>query len=518
MFCAIYRIMTTNKLPLYFLIAILTATFSVGCNSDSDGIVVEGDFGNCAVTSFSLQKDDSVLAHLDSVYFSIDLAKAEIYNADSLPKGTDVSKLLVKIGTSSARSCELTYRIPGSSRDTTVNYVDEPNDSINFSNGPVRMVVTSYDGQSKFAYNIRVNVHEVEPDTLYWAETAKRTLPGDISAPKSQKTVEHAGQVVCLVSDGSAAEVSKCDNPYDWDWTTERVVLPEGADINSFTSTSDAYYILDADGSLYESADAVTWNPTGARLSHIYGGYKNMVLAARHDSDGWKHVTYPATTEMPLTSGCPVSGSGELMIYETKWSVEPLAMFVGGRDASGTLSGATWGYDGNRWIKLSNVDIDERENVSLFPYFAPKVNKTNWKVTENTVLVAFGGRYETSDGVVTSKNVYISHDQGLTWKEADSYMQLPRYIPAFANAQTIVVNATLTSARSVADGWHSFAPATLPVWAYALPAQGASRVAEPITEWECPYIYIFGGENAAGVLYNTVWRGAINRFTFKPIY
>lgn len=492
--------------------------FWAGCNSDSDSIVIDGDYGNCTVTSFSLQKDDSVLAHLDSVYFSIDLVKAEIFNADSLPKGTDVSKLLVKVGTSSARSCELTYRIPGTVRDTTVNYVDEPNDSINFADGPVKMVVTSYDGQTKMTYNIRVNVHDVNPDTLYWAESAKRALPGRISVPTSQKTVEHGGEVVCLTSNGSVASVSKCTNPYDWNWTSQSVTLPAGADVNSFTSTSDAYYILDAAGNLYTSADAVAWSATGSKLSYIYGGYKNMLLAARHDSDGWKHVTYPATVELPLSSGCPVSGTGEMMIYETKWSVEPLAMFVGGRDASGTLTGATWGYDGNSWVKLSNTDIDERENVTIFPYLAPKVSTTSWRVTENTVLVALGGSYETTDGVVASKNVYVSYDQGLNWKEADSYMQLPEYIPGFSNAQAIVVDATLTEARSMADGWQLLAPARIPAWAFAIPAGGASRAIKPVTEWECPYIYLFGGEDAEGKLHNTVWRGAINRFTFKPLY
>lgn len=510
--------MITNKLPLYFIVAILTAMFSAACNSDSEALLIDGDLGNCSVTSFSLQKDDSVLAHLDSVYFSIDLAKAEIFNADSLPKGTDISRLVVKVGTSSARSCELTYRIRGTQRDTTVNYIESPSDSINFAEGPVKMVVASYDGLSKVTYTIRVNVHQVAPDSLYWSQAAKRDLPGSISSPTAQKTVEHGGEVVCLVTDGTNAEVSKCDNPYTWSWTTKIANLPSDADVNSFTSASDAYYILDKDGNLYTSVDAETWTSTGETLSYIYGGYKDMILAARHDDDGWKHVTYPATEEVAMASSCPVSGTGELMIYETKWSVEPLAMFVGGRDASGTLTGATWGYDGSRWIRLSNSDIDERENVTLFPYFAPKVNTTNWTVTDNTVLVAVGGTYETTDGVVVSKNVYLSYDQGLNWKEADTYMQLPEYMPGFSGAQAVVKNATLTVSRAMADGWVTFPGKKLPAWTYPMPTQAYSRVSQPVTEWECPYIYLFGGEDASGSLYDTVWRGTINRFTFRPLY
>jgi hypothetical protein len=509
--------MTINKLPLYFLIAIVLAAFSSGCNSDSDAVIIDGDFGNCTVSAFNLKEDDSVLVNLDSVYFSIDLVNGEIFNADSLPKGTDVSKVLVNISTTSASKCDLTWRIPGTQRDTTVNYIEHPDDSVNFADGPVKMLVTSYNGQTKRTYNIRVNVHQVEPDTLYWGKLAMSALPGNVSHPTAQKTVEFGGKVLTLTSDGTAASLSMCDNPYDASWTSQTAMLPAGADVNSFTATSDALYLIDGVGNLYTSADGTSWTPTGAVMSYIYGGYQDMVLGARSDNDGWKHVTYPATTELPVEAGCPVGGTGQMMVYETKWSVMPLAMFVGGRDASGVVVGSAWGYDGKIWAKISNTDIDEREDVTLFPYFTPKVNTTNWKVTERSVLVALGGKYETTEGTVTSKNVYVSYDQGLNWKEADSYMQLPEHIPGFASAQAVVMDATIYASRSFSDVWTQFPSRQLPAWAVRLDDSQMSRVIKPETQWECPYIYLFGGEDAEGNLFDTVWRGVITRFTFKPL-
>ncbi|WP_302265615.1 DUF6242 domain-containing protein, partial [uncultured Duncaniella sp.] len=86
----------TKRFPLYLTIALLISCFTAGCNDDtSDMAVLEGDYYNCSISSFSLSKDDSVLRALDSVFFSIDLINAEIYNADSLPKGTDIRKLVV---------------------------------------------------------------------------------------------------------------------------------------------------------------------------------------------------------------------------------------------------------------------------------------------------------------------------------------------------------------------------------------------------------------------------------------
>lgn len=508
-----------KRFPLYSLLALMLTAIVAGCNKDdSSTFVSEGDFGNCSVTSFSIKKNDKVLTGLDSVFFSIDLVDARIFNADSLPKGTDVSKLVLNIGTSSASACELTYRKLGTPRDTTISYIDSPGDSINFSDGPVKLSVTSYNGQNKREYTIDVNVHKVETDTLFWAEGAKTVLPSAIS-PSAQKTVEFAGKVYCLTADGSSASVAVSENPYyDNRWTVSAAALPVSADIESFTASDAALYILDATGNLFTSTDAVNWRQTGERMTYIYGGYTDRILGARNDADGWKHVTYPASTEAAVPAGCPVSGTSQMITYETKWSSEPLALFVGGRDASGMITGAAWGYDGTSWAKLSNRDIDEREEMTLFPYFTPRVNTSTWRVTERSALIAMGGRYESAEGEVVSKMVYVSYDQGITWDEADSYLQLPDYIPAFSSAQAIVVNDEMSAstARS-ASGWHNAGGTRLPSFATPVPF-AVSRVSVPVTEWECPYIYLFGGVDADGNLHDSLWRGVIRRFTFRPLY
>ena len=37
-------------------------------------------------------------------------------------------------------------------------------------------------------------------------------------------------------------------------------------------------------------------------------------------------------------------------------------------------------------------------------------------------------------------------------------------------------------------------------------------------EWDCPYIYLVGGRDANGRVNNSIWRGAINRLTFVPLF
>ena len=56
----------------------------------------------------------------------------------------------------------------------------------------------------------------------------------------------------------------------------------------------------------------------------------------------------------------------------------------------------------------------------------------------------------------------------------------------------------------------------LPVWARIdLPL--STRVSQDVSSWTSPYIYLFGGVNEDGNVCNEVWRGVLNRLTFKPI-
>ena len=87
----------------------------------------------------------------------------------------------------------------------------------------------------------------------------------------------------------------------------------------------------------------------------------------------------------------------------------------------------------------------------------------------------------------------MSNDYGYNWKKANEALQLPAEIGAFYNAQAYVMTSTFTA--SIIQ----------------------PQIVKPTESWDCPYIYLFGGINSNGTLNNSVWRGTINRLTFKPI-
>lgn len=500
----------TNK-SFAGLAILCAAAFAVGCNSDYEP--GESTASSVAVTSFSLTEDDDVLANLDSVFFSIDLSNYTIYNADSLPYGTNVSRLIPVISTLEGVSLvELTVPRPGKT-DTIHDYISNPNDSIDFSNGPVALKITSPDGMNSRTYQVYVNVHKLKSDSITWQHTACRPLPSTFSTPVAQKTTGTADAVWCLSTDGTTYSIATAGHPSQEEWTPAQVSFPFTPETGSFTAAENVLYILSTDGMLYSSTDGgQTWSPTGKYFSNIYGAFGEEILAA----SGSDIVSYPSGKTCAMPDGFPVSGTSPAVTFSFELSGGLQAVITGGRDAAGNLTDATWAYDGTTWCKVSNTPMPKAlEGIAVVPYFTFRESST-WVATKYSTLFAFGGR--DSKGAL-NRTVYTSNDFGMTWTEAAELMQLPEYIPAMAFAQGLVYDSVLTAGSRSTSAWTEYPTACIPYGAHVEHPLSfmTSRSTTPVTSWDCPYIYLFGGVDENGATYNTVWRGVVNRLTYKPL-
>ncbi len=478
-----------RKFTIILAIAVYVANF-VACNEDKtyEYTTVSG----AAINSFSISADDKILENLDSVFFTIDLIKGQIYNADSLPFGTNVTRLVPIITTTDGASlAELTVKRAGES-DTTYNYLTNSTDSIDFTN-PVNLRVVSADGTAEKNYTITVNVHKVVADSLAWSQAERLSLPSLFSIPNEQHTVIQNDKIHCLTRYESkyclaTSEASRLGDKNSTNkWNHQYIEFGFTPNINSFTASDDALYILSDSGELYTSANGLSWNTTGLKWHSIYMGYQSTVLGSVKDGDAWLIQQYPGNKLSPLPNNMPVSGTSNPVTYSFTMGQNPQTYIVGGRKADGSLTGATWGFDGDSWCKISAREIPVAlEGMVVIPFYTFKVN-SDWTTTTYPTIIATGGR--KADRTIES-TVYVSNDYGYSWNKASSLMQLPEYIPAMYNSQAVVVNTTFDA---------------------------KSRVSKPLESWECPYIYLFGGVNAEGATYNTLWKGTINRLTFKPI-
>lgn len=462
------------------------ATLSACKSSDEDNTEYAANelSSSTLVTGFTIKPNSKVMAHLDSVFFSIDQVKGRIFNADSLPWGTDVRKLVVNVSVQASSSVEIIMPSLTDGKNVTVT----TSDSINFTgtNG-VWLRVVSANGERERVYTVNVNVHRCNPDSLQW-QTRSMPLPASgLSGLKEQQTVELDKKYYCIARGSSATRLYTASDPEQTAWdATDVTTLPADADINSLTATGNALYMLTASGTLLTSTDGIDWREAQSGWSHLYGAYGNDVVGVK-DSQ-W--VTYPAGGSGSIPATMPVSGTSRLWTFTNDWAISPQALFIGGIDTQGGYSTNAWGFDGNNWTQLSGLTqermLPAAKEMTLFPYFTFRVNNKTFMVTRQSAWIAFGG--QLADGTI-NKKVYISLDNGVNWNPAGSNLQLPEAIAPRTNASVVFCDKTFT----------------------------ASRATRPITEWDAPYIYLFGGYNAQGALFNQTWVGVINRMTFKPL-
>lgn len=479
--------------PFRFIItALVVSSLTCSCNKSddsSDEEVVLADVGasSTILSSFSLKSNYKLLVGLDSVFFSIDQVNGRIFNADSLPVGTDVRKLQVSIGApSSASSVQIIMPSLYDGRDTVINYLKNPNDSINFSRGGVMVRINSSNGEHERVYNVNVNVHKIKADSLQW-QASSRALPSSLSPrANAEKSVKFGDKYFCLTANSTGlAQMAVSTDPLNDIWDIQAASLPADASIESLCATSDALFLL-AGSDLYKSTDGINWTATGSSgWTWLFGAYGDEILGAQGSS--W--ALYPSGTTGAIPAAMPVKGTSSLWSYSDEWFIQPQAILVGGITAAGDYCGDAWGFDGSAWGLLSSrTSLPEAEGMTLFPYFTYRSgNNKFYVITKHSCWIALGGRM--ANGTLNTK-VYTSLDNGVTWREAVSALQLPSAISPRYGASVILADKLFGS---------------------------ASRAIAPITQWDAPYIILSGGKTTREVLYNEQWIGVINRLTFKPL-
>lgn len=506
-FSSIVKKKFISRLPFLIPATLLALGGTLSCNkatATTEDIVVTAS--NVAVREFTLKADTKVLENLDSVFFSIDLDNGVIFNADSLPKGTKISALIPVITFSTTPTAVDIVMNEGKEDTKTVNYLTNSTDSIDFTKD-VKVNVTAADGTNKYTYRIKVNVHQQYPDSMVWNELARTDLPSRLESPRDQKAVAKEGTVAILVeeSDGSYTW-STTESMAEAKWTKNEVSFDFEPALSSLAATSEAYWILDADGNLYTSVDGNDWESTGERWITLIGPYQNSVLGIKDISGKLMHCHYPAIAGIsdPETNAAfPLYGRSELRTIDSKWTNEPTVIFVGGTTTDGTVSEHTWAFDGNVWATIDETSTPALDGCTLFKYIVYRETKNEFKQIAYEAWIVLGGVLGNGN---YNRKTYISFDNGVTWREGSSMLALPNFIPDFANANSVVELSTLEA--DISDNWkfNTRSGVQLP---YEIVGYDIS--------WKCPYIYLIGGELRGGGMSDSIWRGVLSRLTFTPL-
>ena len=111
---------------------------------------------------------------------------------------------------------------------------------------------------------------------------------------------------------------------------------------------------------------------------YIYGIYSNHAIGSSKASGEWKFVQYPSKIAPP-----------DKPEYSIPMSELSQAFFTGGERADGSLTNATWAFDGTSWTEISLRPISEPlKGMTIVPFYNYLNSKENSKID---VILAFGG-------------------------------------------------------------------------------------------------------------------------------
>lgn len=401
----------TKKLLALVLMATAVLSFSSCLNSDEDEITYYDD---TAVTAFSVSTiyryvHTTGSTGADSTYkvtqsttaypFYIDQENRTIYNPDSLPAGTDASRVLCTISTKNSGTAVLNLR-NRQGGDSLVYY--QSTDTIDFSN-PVRLRVYNTTGQAYREYTIKINVHQQDGDAFNWSAANVNALAG----MTGRKMVAVGSNMYLLGLQGGATAVYRLDGT---SWQSTGATLDQNAYLSA-TALGGYLYTLN-NGNVVRSADGSTWETTGTNSSikQLVGASASKLYALTDNGLAWSEDGGQTWTDDRLDAAADSLPNSNIsfacMPSAANDGVYNLVM-VGTRDGKTLI-----------WTKVEEPDGATQQQPWLF-YPTDDYNTHTLPALANLHVVVYDGQLLATGGDFTT--VYASADEGLTWLPTTTY-------------------------------------------------------------------------------------------------
>lgn len=399
-----------------FLLALAACLSFAACDSSSSTSDSESS-SDCAITAVTLGtllrtiNTVSPNTGADTTYtvnvtgslypMYIDQLNNRIYNADFLPVGTQIDKVVFSTLKSSG-----TLAIQSLSTGTDTLF--SATDSTDFRKMRVVRVYSS-DGQLSRLYDMEVNVHSEEGDSLVWKQTA--AAPASDLAAFTKSRLLSVGTTLYAFgekADGTVSLVVGSSESGQFSTGTNLASI-DGATLNvrSVQHLGNTFYAL-AGSALVRSADGTSWEKVGAEslvalagvsADSLYALTAEGRIVATVDGAAWTVQQADTDGEWPLadyaTALCPTHTNKSIstLIFAGYCTQQQARVWKHDVDAQGIYTFA-WNYL-PQTEELGEVAFPTVSDPSLISY------------DDGLVLV---GR--TTEGKAA---IYRSSDIGRTW-------------------------------------------------------------------------------------------------------
>ena len=434
-------IKTINKSLLLLLLTVLTAS----CLRDKETVSTP----ECSITSFSIGSISSQVAVKKSdgtdttitrsitgstIKFNIDQLNGLIYNVDTLPKWTDVTKICPSFTVSGTAYARL-------DADSIYYQMTSGSDSIDFTN-PIQILVLAYDGMSQKEYTAKITLAATDQDTLVWDNVDA----GNIVFSNKKKALFNGGKIYVFSenAEGNTQVATLSTTTAESRWSSQTDFTSEAKiDYSSVLIYKDCFYGLGTDRNIYKSTgtDASTWTKMtengnidcllASDAFRIYAVKGDKIVSTTDFSD-WAETETSDFEYIPRTCiNCNTYTS------KTNGNIQIAVMTgIASTSASQAVS----------WYKVSAEDAGTDQNWMYIGHSGNNLYNmpsfTDMSATRyDGQLYAIGT--ETVDGASQYRYLYCSPDNGIAWQPQKSKYPLPE-----------ALNASNGTAQMVSDGTH----------------------------------------------------------------
>ncbi len=406
------------------VLAMVTVFLTVSCmsdNADDDGPVRSNTCYISNVKFNTLRRQVTVKASdgvTDSTYystftasrwmFSIDHRNLLVENRDSFPYDTDMSKCVMNLSYTGA----IAYYRASDAWEDDPWLVYNGTDSIDLRK-PLHIRVLATD-KTERRYTLRANVHTMHGDSLRWETVAADPA---LSGACPMKAMGWEDKMAVMVNDGSAVLWLTHATGNLGDWTRQVTDLPLNADVASLAcyGGEGQLYVNTTDGSLYASADGVSWNLLAQRDGlRLVGVSKDRIYVMAEGSLHSASIAGMTWIAERMDEDASLLPDGELafLTYSDKDDVTRM-LVAGNRSVAEDTTAVVWSRS---WTEFEN------EGSEIWMHYnrtwdnthqMPMLEYLNLVYYDNK-LMAIGGR--SLDGKVEALGRFlVSEDNGLTW-------------------------------------------------------------------------------------------------------
>lgn len=360
--------------------------------------------------------------------FNIDQLQHNIYNTDSLPKGTDITHVACNITTVNYGAVVL----EGLGNDSLYYLANtSPTDSLDFSQ-PRKIRIYSNSGDGFVTYTVNLNVHQEDGDTFNWNKMADNDAT--LAAFTDCRVLSLDDNIFVAGTNGTSTVFY---NPSSQD-AAARPLLASGT---GTTFGADAYtnatvydgsiYVLN-DGKLLRSSDGIEWEQVstpslkrliGSSTKELYGISNNNELMASTDGGlTWEVEEVDDDSSLLPTQDIAIA----YRPYSTNKFVDDVLM-------GGCRSIES--YPDDKGVQLWRKTADYSALSVAMPWLYIEMAENNLGSflprISNLSLFVYDGNFMAA-GISNGSTVfYESRDGGLTWRKVTTF-SLPKEITADA--------------------------------------------------------------------------------------